>query len=255
MLTDKQIEKNYIKFREQINELFPSRKHKLNKLYDYYEDRIILSPASGVEHYHNAFAGGYVDHVLRVMQFADETYKFYDKLNLKIDNFSHEELMFAALNHDLGKIGLPGNYEQYRPNPSEWHRKNQGKLYEHDKRHPFMLVPDLSIFILQHFEVKMTFNELLSIRTHDGVFDRANEAYFFSSNIDSRPRTNINMILHQADFMAARFEFERWAIANPTKFTFFNSDENETTIPNKIKSSEISLDAFDDIFDIFNTKK
>ena len=43
-------------------------------MYDDYEERIVMMPASSVAHYHNAFAGGYVDHVLRVMNCAKKLY-------------------------------------------------------------------------------------------------------------------------------------------------------------------------------------
>lgn len=222
MLNAKQIEQQYKQFRDLINASFPTRQVELNAMYDYYEERLILLPASGIEHYHNAFPGGYIDHVQRVIDFSIDEYELWEKRGLKVDNFTQEELIFSAAHHDLGKIGLPGNYEQYKPNPSEWHRNNQGHLFVHDSTHPFMLVPDLSIYILQYFGVKMSWQELLTIRTHDGIYDRANEAYYFAKGLDSKSRTNINQIVHNADMAAARFEFERWAKQNPSKFVFFN---------------------------------
>ena len=39
--------------------------------------------------------------------------------------------LFVALNHDIGKMGFPGEgNETYLPNDSEWHRKNMGKIYK-----------------------------------------------------------------------------------------------------------------------------
>jgi hypothetical protein len=245
MLNNKQIEKNYERFRELIETEFPTRKTALNRLYDHYEDRILVAPASGTEHFHNAFPGGYVDHILRVIDFSVHEYENWKSLGLKVDNFTLEELKFAALNHDLGKIGLPGNYQQYKPNESEWHRKNQGKLFVHDNTHPFALVPDLSIFILQYFGVPMSWSEFIAIRTHDGVYDRANEAYYFSGQLDSRPRTNINQILHNADFKAARFEFERWATESK-KFVFYAADKVPTTVPEPKPNDP--MDMFAEIF-------
>jgi hypothetical protein len=49
---------------------FPTRKDALNKMYDDLEERMVFMPASSMEHFHNAFAGGYVDHILRVMDCA-----------------------------------------------------------------------------------------------------------------------------------------------------------------------------------------
>ena len=44
-------------------------------------------------------------------------------------NFTDEELIFAAMHHDLGKVGDELGNEFYTPNESEWHIKNQGKIY------------------------------------------------------------------------------------------------------------------------------
>lgn len=249
-MTDRQIQKNYKTFRDLINNLFPDRATQLNKLYDYFEDRIVIMPASGMEHYHNAIPGGYVDHVLRVIEFSEVEYEKWKTLGLKVDNFTLNELQFAALNHDLGKVGMPGNYEPYQPNTSTWHRQNQGKLYNHDPKQPFMLIPDLSLFNLQYFNVPVSWSEYLAIRTHDGVYDRANEAYYFSSQKDSKSRTNINQILHNADMMAARFEFERWALQNPTQFYFYSPTElvEDKPVVAPPTKKQVSLDDFDEIF-------
>ena len=65
--TAEELVANYEKFRKLINNTFEGdRLESLNKMYDHFEERIIYTPASSVEHYHNAFPGGYIDHVLRV---------------------------------------------------------------------------------------------------------------------------------------------------------------------------------------------
>ena len=70
-LSAEQINGNWEKYRLKVNEMFPTRKDSLNKMYDEYENRMALMPASSVAHYHNAFAGGYVAHVLNVMRCAE----------------------------------------------------------------------------------------------------------------------------------------------------------------------------------------
>ena len=78
MLEAEKIKSNWDEYRNRVNTLFPDRAEKLNKLYDDYEERIVMMPASSVAHYHNAFAGGYIDHVLRVMDCVE---KLYDSWN------------------------------------------------------------------------------------------------------------------------------------------------------------------------------
>ena len=70
MLEAEKIKSNWERYRGLVNNLFPTRKDALNKMYDEFEDRMVFMPASSMEHFHNAFAGGYVDHVLRVMDCA-----------------------------------------------------------------------------------------------------------------------------------------------------------------------------------------
>ena len=66
----------------------------------------------------------------------------------------------------------------------------------------------------------MTFNEWVAIKTHDGLYDDGNKAYLLSSQNDSKLRCSLPLILHQADEMAARIEWEReWIdkIGTPVK--------------------------------------
>ena len=74
----------------------------------------------------------------------------------------------------------------------------------------FMLVPDRSLFILQKFGIKVNQKEFLAIRCHDGVFDKANESYFFSHVESSRQKTSIISVLHAADFLASKVEYDMW---------------------------------------------
>lgn len=245
-LTEEQIDENYNKLRYIINNEFSTRKNELNVLYDEYGDKIKYLPASPVEYYHNAFIGGYVDHILRVYSFAISEYERWGELGLLVDNFTLDELKFSAVHHDLGKCGLPG-YNPYQINESEWHRKNQGKLFEHDKNQPFFLVPDGSLFILQNYGVKLSVQEYWAIRTHDGIYDRANEAYYFSKTLDSKVRTNINQILHNADMLATRFEFERWAKNNPEKFKFYSDEFEFQPVVKKEKIEKLSPDQVEQI--------
>ena len=72
MLNETQILQNWNDFREIVNTRFSGeRKDRLNNMYDQLEERIVTCPASGKEHFHNAFPGGYIDHVLRVIRNSD----------------------------------------------------------------------------------------------------------------------------------------------------------------------------------------
>jgi hypothetical protein len=98
--------------------------------------------------------GGYVDHVLRVIECAQEVYDLWTRMGADMSGYTKEELIFVALNHDIGKMGFPGEgNETYIPNDSEWHRKNMGRMYKVNPNNQFTLVNDLSIWLLQHYDM------------------------------------------------------------------------------------------------------
>ena len=168
-LTPEQIKDNWDKLRELITTTFEGdRLEKLNKMYDYFEERMCMAPASGKEHFHNAHVGGYVEHVLHVTDLAVQIKEMWELNKAKI-NFTDEELIFAAMHHDLGKVGdIDKDY--YVPQDSEWHRKNRGEIFTHNGELQYMTVTDRAIFLLGHFQIPMSENEYIGLRLTDGLY-------------------------------------------------------------------------------------
>jgi len=216
-LTAEQIVENWTSLMDIIeNEFHGERREKLKAMYTDLEERMSLQPASSFDHYHNAFEGGYVDHVLRVIKCAREVYDLWTRMGADMSGYTKDELIFVALNHDIGKMGFPGEgNEIYIPNDSEWHRKNMGKMYKINPNNAFTLVNDLSIWLLQHYGLSITWNEMLGIKLTDGLYDESNKPYFMSRTADSKLKTNLGYVMHQADSMAARIEFEMWYNGKP----------------------------------------
>jgi hypothetical protein len=50
---------------------------------------------------------------------------------------------------------------------------------------------------------------MITIQTHDGLYDEANKKYLMTYMPEQKPRTSLPFIVHQADLMAARIEFEK----------------------------------------------
>ena len=73
-----------------------------------------------------------------------------------------------------------------------------------------MKVPDRGLWLLQHYDVKVTDKEYLGIKLTDGLYDDANAAYLKGYNPDYNLRSNMAYILHQADMMATHIEFDEW---------------------------------------------
>ena len=208
-LTAEQIQSNWEIFLDNINiHITGYRKEKLLEFYKKYEERIILMPAAHKKEYHNSFPGGYVEHVNRVVRCALKQYELWKEEGADMSTFTLEELVFSAINHDLGKMGDEEN-ESYIPQTDQWRRDKLGEDYMFNTKVPFASVPDRGLFMLQSHGVTYTFNEMLAIQTHDGLYDDANTKYLKTFMPEQKPRTCLPFILHQADLMAARIEFEK----------------------------------------------
>lgn len=209
MLEAEQIQKNYEKHLKIVDTYISGeRNQQVKDMLSHMESIYVMAPASGKKWYHNAFAGGYVEHVNRVIEYSIKQMRLYKDMGGTID-FTEEELVFSALFHDLGKIG-DGDAPNYIPQNDKWRQDKLSEVYTFNPDLDFMLIPDRSLFILQKFGVKVNQKEFLAIRCHDGVFDKANEAYFFSNVESSRQKTSIVSILHSADFLASKVEYDIW---------------------------------------------
>jgi len=184
------------------------RKENLLKMYDYFQDRMMFAPASAKAHFHNAMPGGYVEHVLHIISFSLELKQVWANNGAEI-NFTNEELIFAAMHHDLGKVG-DLEHDYYIPQDSDWHRKNRGEIFTHNPALQYMKVPDRGLWLLQHFGVKVTNNEYIGIKLTDGLYDDSNKSYYMTYNPEWQLRSNMFYILHQADMMATHIEYDEW---------------------------------------------
>jgi hypothetical protein len=208
-LTAQQISQNWDILMSRIdNYIEEPRRTQLKDFYSKFQERVIMMPASYKKEYHNAFPGGYVDHVIRVIDSALKLNKVWGEMGVDDSTYTIEELVFSALNHDLGKIGDEHN-ESYIPQTDQWRKDKLGEDYMFNEKLAFASVPDRSLFLLQSHDIKYTFNEMVAIQTHDGIYDEGNKKYLMTFNPGQKPRTALPFILHQADLMASRIEFEK----------------------------------------------
>tara|TARA_R110002074_G_scaffold268185_1_gene440316 strand:+ start:1106 stop:1891 length:786 start_codon:yes stop_codon:yes gene_type:complete len=231
-LTAEQLQGNWEKFMGNIDTYITGdRKEKLIEFYDKFQERIILMPAAHKKEYHNAFPGGYVEHVNRVVRCSLKQAELWKEEGADMDTFTIEELVFSAINHDLGKMGSEDE-ESYIPQTDKWRRDKLGEDYMFNKKVAFASVPDRGLFLLQQHDIKYTFNEMIAIQTHDGLYDPANEKYLKAYMPEQKPRTSLPFILHQADMMAARIEFEREWLPKfkTTANSNFTLDKSNTNI-------------------------
>jgi hypothetical protein len=222
------------------------RKEKLINMYERYAEKICTAPASSHTSRHNCFPGGYIDHVIRVVRCAENLYDVWLKLGTDMSNFTKEELIFSALNHDLGKIGS-STEDYYIPNDSKWHIE-RGQTYKINAKLNYMKVPDRSVYTLQENNIPISENEFLAIKLHDGLYAKGNESYYMGSGPEFALKTHIPILLHHADHLATLIEGNlhheetiKVKVSKPKLNTVSNSESEES-----LKS------AFDQIFGTFD---
>ena len=103
--TEQQLQANYDKFIAFVKKAFASQPEILEKLLHMYSPEelgmeLTVAPASGRLHFHSAYIGGYIDHVMNVCKNAIGQMTQFKNNGGTID-FEVEELLFAALHHDL----------------------------------------------------------------------------------------------------------------------------------------------------------
>ena len=212
-LTDADIQENYKEFLTFVGDTFTGkRKEKLLKMYSDTDTSLGLplatAPASMCEHFHLCHPGGYLQHIMNVIKMSFASKKLFEIAGANID-FTDEQMVFAAMHHDLGKLGDPEFGEYYAPQDQDWKYK-KGEFYKMNPNLPYMEVTDRAVFLLQKYGVTYDWKEYLSIKLSDGLFDETNEKYLKQYNSDLFLKTNLPRIIHTADYTACRAEYDRW---------------------------------------------
>jgi hypothetical protein len=90
----------------------------------------------------------------------------------------------------------------------------------------------------------MTENEFLGLRLADGLYEEANKTYYMNWSKDNQLRTNIAYILHQADMMASKIEYDEWVRGDHD----VKVEEKEKDIKKKTEQSTAANQAFKELF-------
>ena len=251
-LTEQQLLDNYTRLLNVVEEnITGDRKEKILEMYKFFEDRIVVAPASGKPNYHFCFVGGYVEHILHIVETAKELVKVYEKVGGTID-FTMEELVFTALHHDLGKVGdLDGEY--YLPQDDDWRRKKLNEWFTQNTDISYMSVTDRALYLLQHFDIKVTQQEWIGIKCSDGMYDDANIQYFKTFKPEHAFESALPYIIHWADHMATVTEKSQWKHQEDVKTEKVNKSVGnikqavKTEVETKL-TGESPKDLFDELF-------
>ena len=205
--TEKELLANYERFIGIIKKYFTGE--RLEKLLHMYSEaelgtNLTISPASGSKHYHNAYVGGYIDHIFNVCKNSMKMKELFISQGGVVD-FTDEELIFCALHHDLGKLGIKGQIH-YLPNDNDWQIKNQGKIFKTNDNISYMTLTDRTFFTLNHYGISYNENEYFAIKLTDGMYDEDNEKYLKGHDIKKQLRGKLQFIMHWADHMSTVIE-------------------------------------------------
>lgn len=152
-LTKEKVEKNAKKFFQTGEEygFMPE------SLITFLGAEIIAAPASSMLSMNNTFEGGLIDHMLKVAYYA---VKSNDTLpeNKRVEKSS---LVKVCCLHQIGKVRL------YKPCESEWHQKNQGKMYDYNTDVTSMNVGERSVYYALSHGVELTEDEFQAIVNFD----------------------------------------------------------------------------------------
>ena len=83
---------------------------------------------------------------------------------------------------------------------------------------------------------------MIGILTHDGVYDSANDAYLKPWGKEKALWNNLPIVLHHADHMASRIEYENWKFGKKVPV------DNNKDKPKLSKASNHAADVFKDLF-------
>jgi hypothetical protein len=128
-------------------------------------EEFIKAPASSMADFHNAFEGGLIEHLLNVAKYA----VLINKSLPEDEQVKQNSLVKVCLLHQIGKAKL------YKPCESEWHRKNQGKMYEFNDELTSMRVGERSIFYATANGITLTDEEYIAILNFDKTDDKMSE--------------------------------------------------------------------------------
>ena len=204
---EEQLDSNVEKFLNIIKSEFSGeRQEKLLELYtsDIFSERLRTAPAASVGYFHNAFIGGYCLHIINVVENAKMLTNFYSKRGGNVD-WEMEEMVFAAMHHDLGKLGDETG-PTYIINDDDW-SLNKRKMF-------FVINPDVQhmdhglrgFYVLSQYGISYSWKEMLGIRLADGLYEDGNTEYLKQFQEHKQLKTNLPHVLHCADILSSKIE-------------------------------------------------
>ena len=237
-----QIQSNYKELNDIVQKYFDKEQaNNIRLMFEHFEDRIIEAPASGRPNYHNCFPGGWLDHTLRVIESSLKMKEHFISLGVEV-TADDSDIILAAMFHDLGKLGdLDEPY--YKLQTDDWRRKKLNEFYTHNNTMENLSVTDRALWLLQHFNIKVSTEVWKAIKMSDGMFDAGNESYYRTS---SDSRNILHYIVHFGDWSATVAEKQHYIQGNVEKLE--KIEETKKEFNKKNMSVDDMKNEFDKLF-------
>lgn len=128
----------------------------INSLLDQQGQRIIMGSYSQRDKEQFCGIGGLVEYALELAKTASNISK---ALNYDVSKAS---IIKCSLLSILGRVGTL-TQNRFIDTTSEWHKEKLGQYYDWNEECPKYQVNDMTLYILQHYNVKLNWDEWVSI--------------------------------------------------------------------------------------------
>ena len=165
------LKEKILKNKEKFNKTNETYNILSEKLLEFLGEDLYSAPASNMESMYNAFPGGLIDYILTVTKYGINLNDILPE-SQRVDKKS---IMRVCFLHQLGKVKL------YKFCESEWHRKNQGKMYDFNEDLVSMRVGERSAYYSLRYGVELSDEEYQSILNYDKTDDDKQSKWYGST--------------------------------------------------------------------------
>jgi len=146
----------------------------VKEMLDKLGERLILTPSSRFIHEPGCCPGGMINLAL---QTASKAVRLIEAYDMQFGPTKRSVIKVALL-HDLGKVG-DLRLDHFIPQDSDWHREKQGAHYKLNdlKGLQRMTISHRTLYLLQHFGIKLDQQEWLGIQLAQGFHFEENRWY------------------------------------------------------------------------------
>jgi hypothetical protein len=158
---------------------------------------------------------------------------------------SDSDIILAAMFHDLGKVG-DLEHPYYIIQTDEWRRNKLNEFYTYSKELENLSVTDRALWLLQHFDIKVSQEVWKAIKLADGMFDDGNTKLF---KLGTNNQNILHYIIHFADWMATVAEKQHYIQTKDSTITTNKINNKKPKIKPKTDTDLSELkNEFDKLF-------